>query len=95
LLLDSSLHQAVIALQEVRLIAALREANLLKDQGLAHKQVRHAEAEAARQQTSRTLEHITEFLVALDCNWQLTTRNKAGEQPHKRELKHLNPEIPI
>jgi hypothetical protein len=31
LLLDSSLHQAVIALQEVRLVATLREANLLKD----------------------------------------------------------------
>jgi hypothetical protein len=80
LLLDSRLHQAVIALQEVRLIAALREANLLKDQWLAHDQGRRAEAEAARQETTRILEHITEFWVASDCNCRLTSPNMADQR---------------
>jgi hypothetical protein len=80
LLLDSRLHQAVIALQEVRLIAALREANLPKDQWLAHEQGRRAEAEAARQQTTRILEHITEFWVALDRNCRLTSPTVTGQR---------------
>jgi hypothetical protein len=80
LLLDVTIHQMVLALQEVRLVTALHGANLAKDQWLAHEQVLRAEAEAARQQTITILERITGLFVALDHEAQFTSLNVPDEQ---------------
>jgi GAF domain-containing protein len=80
LLLDVSIHQAAIALQEVRLIADLRAANLVKGQWLKQEQLLRAEAEVARQQTTTILERIADRFVALDRDWQSTYRHWAAER---------------
>jgi PAS domain S-box-containing protein len=93
LLLSVGANQAATALQGARLLAALREADRLKDNLLAREQAARAEAEAARTQVITILERVTDAFIALDREWRLTYLNRAAGQVFQR--LHKTPEALI